>query len=130
MDIFNTIITMSPLLVVLVILLFFRRVDCPDCRAAMPFFVSPLRKSKRMWLHGGRICARCACETDDIGQKLTTGTPVPPFPTRPFMLAAVSCAVAFGLLFGITVLGQQSVPSQPIAASPQLQVGTLVIPSN
>jgi hypothetical protein len=51
-------------------------------------------KTARMWRAGGHLCARCGCETDAQGRKVTALTPPAPFPALQWV------AVAFLLLAG------------------------------
>jgi len=51
---------------------------CPDCAHPLPFFQSPLAKTKRQWIEGGCICGHCGCETDYSGAKVASGTPPRP----------------------------------------------------
>src|SRR3954463_1184553 len=64
------------------------KVHCPDCGARLPAFLSPFRKTRRMWRAGGYLCSRCGCETDTAGQKVTADTPPAPFPTLQWALLA------------------------------------------
>jgi len=73
-----------------------RRVDCPDCGAPLPAFMSPFRKTRRMWRAGGYLCARCGCETDMAGRKVADDTPLPPFPTGQWV--AIGVLLLIGLL--------------------------------
>lgn len=92
-------IPMSPALVPLAFLLWLllRRVDCPDCGSTLPPFISPFRKTRRMWRVGGYLCGRCGCETDMAGRKVAASTPLTPVPTSQWALLSASLLVAFGL---------------------------------
>jgi hypothetical protein len=96
---FDYLIPLLPLLVPLVFFLWhaLRRVDCPDCGAPLPIVYSPFRKTRRMWRAGGYLCARCGCETDTAGRKVTTDAPLPPVPTRQWALLSVLLLVGLGL---------------------------------
>jgi hypothetical protein len=50
------------------------RVSCPDCGDPLPFFQSPLTKTRRQWIAGGSVCQRSGCETNMVGQKVTADT--------------------------------------------------------
>jgi hypothetical protein len=62
------------LLALVVYISAFRR-NCPECGEAMPLFYLPSQKTKRMWHHGGYLCARCGCETDSAGVKVDDSVP-------------------------------------------------------
>jgi hypothetical protein len=96
---FDYLIPLSPLLVPLVFFVWhaLRRVDCPDCGAPLPPLVSPFRKTRRMWRAGGYLCARCGCETDSAGRKVTADAPLPPAPARQWALLSVLLLVGLGL---------------------------------
>jgi hypothetical protein len=116
----NYLIPLSPLLVPLVFFLWYalRRVDCPDCGAPLPMFYSPFRKTRRMWRAGGYLCARCGCETDMAGRKVTTYTPLPPFPARQWALVGVLLLVGLGLATAGWSVAGRAVPP-PVVALPQ-----------
>ena len=50
-----------------------RRKSCADCGELLPPFQSPLKKTKRQWLAGGYVCAKCGCEMDIAGKKVPAG---------------------------------------------------------
>ena len=92
-------ICILPALVPLAFLLYFalHRINCPDCGDTLPIVYSPFNRTRRMWLAGGYLCARCGCETNMAGQKITADTPPAPFPTLQFALLAVCLLLGVGL---------------------------------
>src|SRR5205823_1457053 len=84
-------ISLLPLLVPFAFLLYYalRPVKCPDCGDTLPTIYSPFKKTRRMWRAGGYLCARCGCETNMAGQKVTADTPPAPFPTLQCAVLAV-----------------------------------------
>ena len=96
-----------------------RRNMCRDCGARLPAFMSPLHKTRRMWRAGGFLCARCGCETDMAGQKVTADTPLPPFPARQWVLVAVLFLVGLGLGIATWSVSVQAVTVPPAVALPQ-----------
>lgn len=103
---------MLPFLVFLAFLLYhsFQRVNCPDCGALLPQFLSPFKKTRQMWLAGGYLCTRCGCETNLAGQKVTADTPPAPFPTLACVLVTVSLLVGVGLTTVAFAMINQPVP--------------------
>ena len=87
------------------------RVKCPDCGDPLPVFYSPFKKTRRMWRADGYLCARCGCETNTAGQKVTADTPTSPFPTLQWILLAVFLVVGVGLAASVMHIG-------PVAAEP------------
>jgi hypothetical protein len=124
---FDYLIPLLPLLAPLVFVLWsaLRRRDCPDCGAPLPVFYSPFRKTRRMWRAGGHLCARCGCETDTVGRKVTAGTAMPPFPARQWALVGVLLLVGLGLaaagwsIAGGAVVAPPAVAAPPVVALPQ-----------
>ncbi len=92
-------ISMLPLLVPLVFFLYYalHPVNCPDCGETRPLFYSTFKKTRRMWLSGGYLCARCGCKTNVAGQKVTADTPCAPFPTLQCVSPAVLLLIGVGL---------------------------------
>src|SRR5262245_13028380 len=93
-------VVLLPILVPVAILLYhaLRPMACPDCGASLPALMSPLRKTRRMWLHGGFICDRCGCETDLTGRKVTADTPPPPrFPALQWAALGLLLLIGAGL---------------------------------
>jgi hypothetical protein len=117
-------IPLSPLLVPLVFFLWhaLRRVDCPDCGAPLPIFYSPFRKTRRMWRAGGYLCARCGCETDTAGRKVTADTAMPPFPARQWALVVVLLLVGLGLAAAGRSIAGRAVAAPPVVAAPPIIV--------
>jgi hypothetical protein len=114
-------LSMLPFLAALAFVLFhtLRRVRCPDCGDPLPVLYSPFKKTRRMWRAGGYSCARCGCETDVAGQRVTADTPMPPFPARQWALVGVLLAVGLGLaLAGWSVAGR-GVAAPPVVATPE-----------
>lgn len=114
----DTILTlMFPLLVFLAFLFYYslQCVNCPDCGAPLPKFLSPFKKTRRMWRAGGYLCARCGCETNMAGKKVTADTPSAPFPTLACIFLAGSLLVGIGL--GAIVLVTINRPA-PVADVP------------
>ena len=116
-------LSMWPFLVVLAFVLFhaLRRVQCPDCGDPLPVFYSPFQKTRRMWRAGGYLCARCGCETNMAGQKVTADTPPAPFPTLQCALLAVALLVGIGLA-GVMLIAPAAAPAaaaSPVVVLPQ-----------
>jgi len=112
-------ISMMPLIAVLLFALHqvLRRVQCPDCGDTLPILYSPFVKTRRMWRAGGYLCARCGCETDMAGRKITADTPPAPFPTLQWVMVAVLLMVGIGLGVGGLAMGR-TVPVAAVAAPP------------
>jgi hypothetical protein len=104
-------ISMLPLLVPLAFVLYYalHPVKCPDCGDTLPMFYSPFKKTRRMWRAGGYLCARCGCETNMVGQKVTANTPPAPFPAFQCALLAVGLLVGVGLAAGLIFCGRAAV---------------------
>jgi len=101
-------ISLLPLLVPLAFLLYqaFHRVNCPDCGETLPLFYSPFKKTRRMWRAGGYLCARCGCETNMAGQRVTADTPPAPFPTPTLQWALLAVFLLIGVgLVNVALLG-------------------------
>ena len=111
-------ISMLPLLVPLVFFLYYAlyTVNCPDCGETLPLFYSPFKKTHRMWLAGGYLCARCGCETNMAGQKVTADTPRAPFPTLQCVSLAVLLLIGVGL--GGLIVGGERAPAPPVIDAP------------
>ena len=126
----NYLIPLSPLLVPLVFFLRYAlwRLDCPDCGAPLPKFYSPFRKTRRMWRAGGYLCARCGCETDMVGRKVTTDTALPPFPARQWVLVGVLLLVGLGLATAGWYVAGRAVAAPPAVAPPQLEPPAVAAP--
>jgi hypothetical protein len=107
-------LSMLPLLAPVAFLLYqaFHRVKCPDCGETLPPFLSPLKKTRRMWRAGGYLCAQCGCETNTVGQKVTADTPPAPFPTLQWALLAGFLLIGGGLVATLIVVGERT----PVAA--------------
>jgi hypothetical protein len=116
-------LSMLPFLVTLAFILYqaFRRVDCPDCGDPLPLFYSPFKKTRRMWRAGGYLCARCGCETNLAGQKVTADTPPAPFPTLQCALLAVALLVGIGLA-GVMLIPPAAAASPAAAAPPVVEL--------
>jgi hypothetical protein len=116
----DTILIAMIVLVPFAFLLFqaFHRVQCPDCGETLPLFYSPFKKTRRMWRAGGYLCARCGCETNMAGQKVTADTPPAPFPTLQWALLAVFLLIGVGLGTSLIVVGAATPPPVAIAAPP------------
>jgi hypothetical protein len=101
-----------------------RAVKCPDCGDTLPMFCSPFKKTRRMWQVGGYLCARCGCETNMAGQKVTADTPPAPFPTRTWALLAVGLLVGVGLGASLIleVLAVAARQPRPVVAAPPVVV--------
>jgi hypothetical protein len=115
---------LMPFLAALAFALFraLRRVECPDCGAPLPLFCSPLKKTSRMWRAGGFLCARCGCEADAAGLKVTAATPPAPFPTRQWAALAVLFVIGVGLAASVMFIGPGAaapvVAARPAVAAP------------
>jgi DNA-directed RNA polymerase subunit RPC12/RpoP len=111
-------ISILPLLVPLAIVLYFalHPVKCPDCGDTLPIFYSPFKRTRRMWRAGGYLCARCGCETNMAGQKVTADTPPAPFPTLQCALLAVGLLVGAGLAATLIRAGR-AVAARPAPAA-------------
>jgi hypothetical protein len=96
-----------------------RRVNCPDCGAPLPALISPFRKTRRMWRAGGYLCARCGCETDAAGRKVTADTPLPSFPARQWALVGVLLLVGLGLATAGWSLADRVVATPPAVVPPR-----------
>ena len=96
-----------------------RRVRCPDCGDTLPVFCSPFGKTRRMWRAGGFLCARCGCETDAAGRKVTADMPLPPFPAGQWALVGVLLLVGVCLGTAVWVTGVPAAVAPPIVAIPQ-----------
>ena len=116
----DTILIAMILLVPFAFLLFqaFHRVKCPDCGETLPLFCSPFKKTRRMWRAGGYLCARCGCETNMAGQKVTADTPPAPFPTLHCALLAVFLLIGGGLVATLIVVGERAAVAAVVAAPP------------
>ena len=120
-------ISMLPLLVPLAFLLYFalRPVKCPDCGETLPVLYSPFQKTRRMWRAGGYLCARCGCETNMAGEKVTAETPPAPFPTLQWAVLAVALLVGVGLGASLMFRGLPAVAAQP---APMVIAAPAVVP--
>jgi len=94
------------------------RVQCPDCGDPLPVIYSPFKKTRRMWRAGGYLCARCGCETDIVGRKVTADTPLPPVPVRRWALLIVALLAGLGLGPAVSFLTARVV-APPVVAPPQ-----------
>jgi|SRR5262245_35237227 len=114
-------IPLAPLLVPFVFVLWYalRRRECPDCGAPLPLFYSPFRKTRRMWRAGGYLCARCGCETDTAGRKVTAGTAMPPFPARQWAIVGALLLVGLGLAAAGWSIAGRAIAAPPAVALPQ-----------
>jgi DNA-directed RNA polymerase subunit RPC12/RpoP len=122
----DTILIAMILLVPFAFLLYqaLHRVKCPDCGETLPLFYSPFKKTRRMWRAGGYLCARCGCETNMAGQKVTADTPPPPVPARLWALLSVLLLVGIGLgvagwLVTARTAAPPAVPAPPVVVLPQ-----------
>jgi DNA-directed RNA polymerase subunit RPC12/RpoP len=120
-------ISMLPLLVPLAFLLYLalRSVKCPDCGDTLPIFYSPSQKTRRMWRAGGYLCARCGCETNMAGEKVTADTPPAPFPTLQWALLAAGLLVGVGLWASL-IVGGLAVAARP---APVVIAAPAVVPT-
>jgi ABC-type sugar transport system permease subunit len=120
----DTILIAMIVLVPFAFLLFqaFHRVNCPDCGETLPLFYSPFKKTRRMWRAGGYLCARCGCETNMAGQKVTADTPPAPFPTLHWALLAVFLLIGVGLVAASIVVGERAPVAAMVAAPPVVPV--------
>jgi len=119
MDIILIMLIAMMLLVPFAFLLFqsFQRVECPDCGETLRVFCSPSRKTRRMWRAGGYLCARCGCETNLAGQKVTADMPPAPFPTLHCALLAVFLLIGVGLVATLIGVGERA-PVAAVVADP------------
>jgi hypothetical protein len=117
-------ISLLPLLVPLAFVLYYalHPVQCPDCGDTLPVFYSPFQKTRRMWRAGGYLCARCGCETNMAGQKVTADTPPAPFPTIQWALLAIGLLVGVGLAASLMVIGRAVAAPLAVAAPPVVDV--------
>jgi len=120
-------LSLFPFLAALAFVLYFarRRVNCPDCGDPLPVLYSPLQKTRRMWRAGGYLCARCGCETNTAGQKITADTPPSPFPTLQWALLAVLLFVGVGAGFAASTMRLASPPA-PLLAVPAVEAPVVV----
>jgi len=118
-------ISILPALVPLAFLIYFalHRIKCPDCGDTLPILYSPFKRTRRMWLAGGYLCARCGCETNMAGQKVTADTPPAPFPTLQCALLAVGLLLGAGLATSLirTGLAVAATPPAVIADPPVIE---------
>lgn len=99
------------------------RKSCPDCAQPLPFFQSPLTKTKRQWLEGGYLCRNCGCETNVAGEKVAPGTAPRPDAVPKGILLVTPFAVILGiLLFFILSPPPQAPKPLPHSAVPQSAV--------
>ena len=119
-------ISILPLLVPLAFVLYYalHPVKCPDCGDTLPIPGSPFKKTRRMWREGGYLCARCGCETNMAGQKVTADTAPAPFPTLQFTLLAVALLVGVGLATSLIRAGLAVAATPPavIAEEPVVEL--------
>jgi hypothetical protein len=116
-------ISMLPLLVPLAFLLYYalHPVNCPDCGDTLPIFYSPFKKTSRMWRAGGYLCARCGCETNMAGQKVTADTPAATFRTLRWGLTAFLLLVGVGVgvvAASLILTGPAAGPAAPVIDAP------------
>jgi hypothetical protein len=119
----------TPILILIVfaiVPLFARTPPCPDCGARMPGFVSPRRKTKRMWIAGGYLCDRCGCETDRNGAKVPPGLPAAAFPIAPTILIVVLVSSGCGLVWSI--VANRALPAPAAVAAPRPDVPAVLVP--
>ncbi len=64
--------TVLPFLVWLVVQAARKR-SCPECGEPLPFFQSPLTKTRRQWVEGGYVCRLCGCESNLKGERVAPG---------------------------------------------------------
>ena len=137
METFLPLLWISPLFVPLAFVLYsaLHPVKCPDCGDTLPVIYSPFQKTRRMWRAGGYLCARCGCETNMAGQKITADMPLPPFPTLQWALVAATILVGVGL--GTTVMlggPLAAAPAPVVVASPPVvehpEVAPAMVPVN
>jgi hypothetical protein len=122
-------IPVSPLLVPLAIIVWqaLRRRTCPDCAFPLPIFYSPLRKTRRMWRAGGYLCARCGCEADLAGRKVTADTAFPPFPAGQWELVGVFIVVGLGLAITGWLFAARAVAAPPLVALPVVDAPPVIV---
>src|SRR5215218_5323156 len=110
---------MIPLIVLIVLWPYLTapRVRCPDCGELLPRFYSPFKLTRRMWREGGRLCARCGCETNIAGQKVTADTPLEPFPNRRWTTLAFALLIGLGVVASVRLIGPTMIAA-PVAAPP------------
>ena len=89
-----------------------RSMPCPDCGVRLPTLLSPFRKTGRMWLAGGSLCAKCGCETNVMGRKVAAGQSLSP------LLVALVIAAGVALPAGVGAVGFLAA-SRAAVASPQ-----------
>jgi hypothetical protein len=129
----DTILIAMILLVPFAFLLFqaFHRVQCPDCGETLPLFYSPFKKTRRMWRAGGYLCARCGCETDAAGRKVTADTPLPPFPARHWAVLGILLLIGAGLAtIGMYAAATPAPPAVARPEQPPLPVALPPAPAN
>ena len=73
-------------------------------------------------LEGSYLCARCGCETNLAGQKVTADTPPAPFPILHCALLAVCLLIGVGLVATMIVVGERLAVPPVIAAPPVVAV--------
>ena len=105
----------------------FHRVKCPDCGETLPLFYSPFKKTRRMWRAGGYLCARCACETDTTGRKVTAESPLPPVPVLQWALLSVLLLVGLGLGTAGWFVTARAVPAPLAVAAPAVVAAQPVV---
>src|SRR3954469_16013318 len=125
----STFLVLAPFVVVLAIMLLFGRrpVNCPDCGARLPWLVSPLKKTRRIWLAGGYLCPNCGCETDLKGQKVTAATPAAPFPKVAIALLAAALLIGVGLV-EVASLFARPAPPPPVATARVMEPAPMAAP--
>jgi hypothetical protein len=121
-------LSMLPLLVPLAFVLYYalHRVKCPDCGDTLLFmFYSPFKKTRRLSRASCYLCARCGCETNAAGQKVTVDTPSASFLTLQWASLAFLLLVAVG----VGVVAASLILSGPatVAAAPLVVAAPVVV---
>ena len=93
-------------------------VKCPDCGDTLPTSYSWFKITRRMWRAGGYLCARCGCETNMAGQKVTADTPPASFLTLRWAFLAGALLVGIGLGAGLIFSTLAASPAPVMVEAP------------
>lgn len=50
--------------------------NCPECGEPLPLLLSPFQKTRRQWIEGGYVCAKCGSELDTAGNTVPANAPI------------------------------------------------------
>ena len=103
--------------------LLFRNIQCPDCGTALPKFMSPLRKTGRMWWKGGFLCSQCGCQTDVRGNKVEAERQLGYIPMSVLTMFCVALLVGFAMcvlaVFIVAPWVEANILAEPPKAAPR-----------